>query len=365
MNDQPPQSPSPDQPAGQAPQMGARPAAPPPQYAPPPYVIRPRRSVLRGILTGVVVLLLLLSLVLNVYLAVLLAIQLDMPLATKVLHEGEENQTVAVYGVYGMITGRTAEQFNLFCRQVLDDKNVKAVVLRVDTGGGGVSASDQIHDMVKRLRSSGRTVVVSMGGVAASGGYYISAPAEVIFAEETTITGSIGVIAQWFVLKEGLQKLGVKPVVLKSTHAEQWKDEGNWFEEPNPEHRAHLLELLNRMQARFEEVVKAGRGGELKPAAAPGAGEPQGEYEAFNGKVYLAREAKELGLVDEIGYLHQAIDRAAGLARLSKPRVVEYAAREPLLKKLIGVESTPGLTVDAGLLERLETPRILLLWTAD
>ena len=104
--------------------------------------------------------------------------------------------------------------------------------------------------------------------VAASGGYYMSAPADEIYAEPTTITGSIGVIGGWVVLKGTLDKIGAEPIVVKSTHAQGWKDEMSMYAAPHAYQMKHIQEVLDKMQERFEEVVRTGRGNRLHPQAA-------------------------------------------------------------------------------------------------
>ena len=355
-----------------APGGAAAPQPAAPQFAmlPPPWWARPpRRSIARRVFTGVMVLAFAGSIILNCYLLAYLSMQLESPIAATTIRDGEKAQTVAVYCVAGMIGGKAAEDFASFFDEVAGDPNVKAVVIRVESGGGGVTPSDQIHSMVKRLKDKGKKVVVSMGGVAASGGYYISAPADEIIAEPTTYTGSIGVVAVRPVIKETLSKIGVEMVVIKSSHAEEWKDEGSPFERPTPEQRQHVQEELDKIQARFEKVVTDGRGGKLKPYQArpttmPST-RPAPKYEAFNGKVYLAADARELGLIDGEGYLDDAIDRAAQLAGLKEARVVRYERRVGLVGRIM--DGLPGARLNAAaeMLEELHTSRVLLVWNAD
>ena len=322
---------------------------------------------------GFVTLIFVFSVLMNLYLLVLLAAQLDAGFATETILKGAADQTIAVYAVTGIIDEEAAQRFSRFYDEVRTDDEVKAIVLRVSSPGGGVTASDQIHHLVKQLDKQGKPVVVSMGGVAASGGYYISAPAREIIAEPTTVTGSIGVIIAWPVLRGTLDKLGIEMVVMKSTHAQGWKDEANWVQPPAPRHREHLQEILDEIQAKFEEVVIKGRGGRLKTrkgtytvtAGKQDVPREVEETEPFNGKVYLAAQAKQLGLIDAIGYVSQATDRAAVLAGLQNPRVVRYAPRQGLLAELIRGQNEPLLSLSAKNLDEFQTPRILLMWKAE
>jgi len=340
-----------------------------PQTAPAPRP--PRRGGAGRIIKAVIALVFVFSVLLNFYLlaVIILAAGDESPLETALVRDGDEKQVVALYSVTDVIADEAAALFDAFVTRVVEDKNVKAVVLRVESPGGSVSASDRICHMVQRLKQEGRKVVVSMGGVAASGGYYISAPADEIYVEPTTMTGSIGVIAQWPVVSGTLEKIGVEMVIVKSRHAENWKDQISPFRKPDAEQLERIRQVLDKVQARFEQIVKDGRSGKLKPFkppldAAP-ATQPAREYEAFDGKIYLADEAVELGLADATGYLRDAIDRAAALAELSKPKVVRYRRRMSLMEKLGMARQGRTLAIEAETLDKLQTPRILLMWKAD
>ncbi|MGB2824376.1 MAG: S49 family peptidase [Phycisphaerae bacterium] len=293
---------------------------------------------------------------------------------TAVLEAGNRNETVAMYRVEGIIDARSAAQFQQFYDAVADDGNVKAVVLRVNSPGGGVTSSDQICELVKGLRTKGKKVVVSMGSLAASGAYYISAPADEIYAEATTITGSIGVVAGWVVLKGTLDKIGAEPVIIKSSHAEGWKDEMSSLSRPHEYHRQHIRDVLDKLQERFEDVVVAGRGKRLKtrratytiPAAEEGkAPVEHTETEPLNGKIYLAEAAKEFGLIDRIGFQDAAIRRAGQLASLSRRRVVQYSRRRTMMERLMEGKASSSLKLDLDLLDKLQTPRFMMIWKAD
>ncbi|HUT60437.1 MAG TPA: S49 family peptidase [Phycisphaerae bacterium] len=357
MTDQRPTSPPP------APQQAPPPQPAAPQYPPPWWVHPPKRSSFVGRFFRVLLLLLfVLSVLLNIELTVLLAGRWAGGMASSVLDDGKSDQIVAVYAVAGMIDGEAAQAFQQFCRVVRDDKKIKAVVLRIDSGGGGVSASDQIQEAVRAIREKlGKPVVVSMGGVAASGGYYIAAPADEIYAEPTTVTGSIGVIAAWPVLQKLMDKWGIEFVTIRSTHAEDWKAKANFWETPDDKTIKNYKDMLDTMQERFEQVVIAGRGDRLQRAKQPDEDRPAGARHApFNGKIYTADEARQIGLVDEIGYLMDAANAAARLANLSDPKVVQYSRRPALLTELLAKAETPKL--DAKLLDEWSSPRILMLW---
>ena len=296
-------------------------------------------------------------------------------MAIKVIHKGQSDQTVAVYHLQGVIQPEAVEAFQKFFDEVITDDNVKAVVVRVVSPGGSVTSSDQIRRMVRELKEADKKVVVSMGGVAASGGYYISAPADEILAEPTTLTGSIGVLMTYFVLEGTLEEIGIEPVVIKSTHADLWKDAASPLRKITPRERKYLLAILDTYQKQFEQVVRDGRGKRLKTittmhSKTVGEGDDARvvkvtETAPFNGKVYLAADALALGLIDGIGYRADAIARAAELAGLKKPRVLQFLARRSPLELLVEGKSSSVLHLGPELLDRLQTPRFEMIWKAD
>jgi protease-4 len=228
--------------------------------------------------------------------------------------------------------------------------------------------------VVERLKAKGKKVVVSMGGLAASGAYYISAAADEIYAERTTVTGSIGVIATWLVLKGTLDKIGAEPEVMKSTHARAWKDAMSPFRKPLDYERAHLQDVLDKMQEQFEKVVTQGRGSrlvkcektlQLPPEDGKGEAVTYKEIEPLNGKIYLAEEAKQLGLIDDIGYEEDAIRGAEKLAGLTKAHVVHYTKKLGFFDVLFGQQSGSTLRIDPELINRLQTPQLMMLWKAE
>ena len=340
---------------------------------------KPRRSVLGRLLTWLGVMTVIGSLLLNGMLMMALAMQalgLETKTAQRTLTKGDPEQTVAVYKLNTVIATEAVRAFANFQDDILDDENVKAVVLRVVSPGGSVSSSDQIRQMVVELKEAGKTVVVSMGDVAASGGYYVAAPADEIFAERTTITGSIGVIMSYVQLDGTMDKLGMKPVIIKSTHAEAWKDAGSPFRELDPDEREYLLDILNAYQDQFEQVVRDGRGERLKPrqvtttvhdtyADGEGAFVDIHETEPFNGKIYLPDQAKALGLIDGIGYQSEAVDRAAELAGLDEPNVVLYGRRPSRLEMFLGAKAPTIKTFGPEMLDDLKTPKFEMIWRME
>jgi protease-4 len=291
-------------------------------------------------------------------------------LEVTVLQPGRDDQVVAVYEVFGMINSKQTGRFRVFRDSVSDDPNVKAVVLRVASPGGGISACDGIHKMLTDLKSDGKKIVVSMGAVAASGGYYISAPSDAIYAEPTTVTGSIGVLSGWVVIKGTLEKYGAKAVIVRSTKTRAWKATMNPFEDPADYQIESIRKLLDVMQERFEKVVCDGRGKKLKTITAEktytdakGKKFTITETLPFNGNIFTAAEALDLGLIDNVGYLDDAIDQAASLAGLSDPKVLKYTMCKGLLEQLAGAKAGP--IIDPNVIDEIQTPKLMMIWKIE
>jgi protease IV len=235
---------------------------------------------------------------------------------------------VAIVRVEGAITSGDEAEFGAGAvsgvvindlRQAAADDTVKAVVLRVDSPGGTVTGSAQIYEAVREL---GKPVVVSMAATAASGGYYVSAPAQYIFARPDTVTGSIGVIYTIFDAQELLDNIGVDVISLASGRN---KTIGSPWEELTEEQQQILESLMNESFDEFVRIIVEGRG--LSEA----------EVRALaDGRIYSGRQALALNLVDELGDLKDAIDKAAELGGIvGEPRIVEYE-HVPSLRHLLG-----------------------------
>ncbi len=217
------------------------------------------------------------------------------------LYRDGNSDTIAVIPVEGIIDSYQASRVRLLVDEVLADDSVLAVVLRVDSPGGGIAASDRIWYEVRRLRESGLPVVSSYGGVAASGGYYISCATDHILAEPTCITGSIGVIAQSFIFKDLLDKVGVEPVTLIST-ASPSKDLGNPYRAWTDDDRVKYVALLDAAYDIFNQRVREGRSHTIT--------DPARIDELADGSIYTAAQALSSGLIDSIGYLDDAVTEA-------------------------------------------------------
>jgi protease-4 len=199
-----------------------------------------------------------------------------------------------------------------------DDDRVKAVVLRINSPGGGVTASDLMYIELQRFKQqTGKPVIASLLDVAASGAYYIACAADQIYAHPTTVTGSIGVIMIAPDFSGTMQKLGVQANIIKSGAL---KDAGSPFREMTTEDRAVFQQMIDAMYERFLNVVAAARTDIDEPRV----------RKLADGRVYLAPEAREAGLIDELGTLHDAIRAAKQAAGLGETPVVVVEYARPL-----------------------------------
>ncbi len=204
-----------------------------------------------------------------------------------------------------------------------EDKSVRALVLRVDSPGGSVGASQEIYRALEDFKSSGKPLVVSMGNVAASGGYYISAPADLIFANPGTITGSIGVIIQHTEIKDLFERLGIKTTAIKTG---KFKDTLSPFRDLTPEEKEYLQKTIEDAYEQFLQAILKYRSKKISE---------QKLREIADGRIFTGRVAKELGLVDELGNLQDAINRAKQMAGVPQARVFYMEDKKGLLRRLM------------------------------
>ncbi len=217
-------------------------------------------------------------------------------------------------------------------RKVAQDDGLKAVVVRIDSPGGAVAPSQEIHDEVKKLAQK-KTVVCSMGNLAASGGFYIAVACPKVVAEPGTLTGSIGVITQFPKVKGLLDRWDVKMETVKSGAL---KDAGNPFSEMTAEERAYWQSLIDQVYAQFVRAVAKGRG--LEESAV---------RKFADGRVITGEQAKALKLVDALGNFYDAVELAKTEAKLSGEPHLVYPAdeRAAFLEQLMG--SAAGAAADA------------------
>lgn len=284
---------------------------------------------------------------------------LDQEYIEKVV-EGSGEKKIVIVSIQGLITtasnslfagdAGTVEGFKKQLKQIKNDDKVEAVLLLIESPGGGMTASDIIYnEILEYKKEKKKKVVVLMGGVAASGGYYIAAAADKILAHPTTITGSIGVILPLINISELIQKYGVEDDSIVSG---DMKDLGSPTRPMRPEEKVVLEGIIQQLYERFVDVVATGRDmpvDEVKKLA--------------DGRIYTAQQALESGLIDQLGYLSDAIEAAKELAGLDEALVVKYERKwglSDLFSIMQGVTS-PGVRRLFGWPET-DTPRLMYLW---
>jgi protease-4 len=204
-----------------------------------------------------------------------------------------------------------------------ENTTVRAIVLRIESPGGGVSASQEIYEEVKKTRAYGKPIVVSMGSVAASGGYYIAIGASRIVANPGSITGSIGVISQFMHVNQLLEKIGVTSTTIKSG---KLKDAGSPFRSPNDEDKKYFQEMIDDVYDQFVSAVAAER--KLDKAVVK-------RY--ADGRVFTGRKAYELKLIDTLGTYQDAIKIAASMAEIyGTPRIIKERKKERFTDLIFG-----------------------------
>jgi protease-4 len=214
---------------------------------------------------------------------------------------------------------KTVEQIKRF----REDKSIKAIILRVNTPGGGVAASQEIYEEVKKTRDSGKIIVVSMGSIAASGGYYISMGSSLIIANPGTLTGSIGVIAQFMSIKDLADKLGITQTTIKSGNL---KDAGSPFRQMNDSDKAYFQDVVDNSFSQFLEVVSKERKMDMETLK---------KY--ASGRVFTGLQAKEYGLIDSLGTFEDAIRITGKMAGIEgEPRIVREKKKFSFFEEVMG-----------------------------
>jgi protease-4 len=232
-----------------------------------------------------------------------------------------------------------------------DDERVRAVVLRINSPGGTVTASDILYHEIMRFKARRKVpVVASILDVGASGGYYVALAADRILVHPTTVTGSIGVLMLTVNASGLLEKIGVSAAYVKSG---QFKDMGSPFRNIRPEELALFQDLIDRFYGRFVELVARSR--KLDEA----------RVRAFaDGRIYTAGEALSLGLIDQVGYLEDAIASAKSAAGITEAKVVTYHRPRQYRATIYSSTDAAGPAATLPDLARmvLSGPRFLYLW---
>lgn len=234
-------------------------------------------------------------------------------------------------------------------RRVEEDESVKAVVLRIDSPGGEVVATDELHARISRLKQVRHIpIVISMGSTAASGGYYLATTGDAIFANPNTLTGSLGVIFNLFNYSEAANKLGVRQFAIKSG---RFKDIGSPARPLTDPERQIFQTLVNESYNKFVDVIVKGRNLSR-----------QRVLEIADGRVYSGEQAKRLGLIDQFGDLEEATRYALSLSGVSEALVVRYTDQLSLSKLLFSMKqhwSNPDPLGLSRILEQQSSPKLL------
>jgi len=266
-----------------------------------------------------------------------------------ILEDNDSQNKIAVITVNGVISGHDYDdngnnQVDVIKAQLdraSDDRHVKAVILKVDSPGGEVLASDDIYKAIRDFQTDepnengkpgrkGKPVICSMGSLAASGGYYISSGCRWIVANELTITGSIGVIMHGYNYRGLMDKVGVAPMTFKSG---KFKDMLSGEREPSEipaEERAMVQNLIEETYGRFTNVVAEGRSAAHAINKKEGAALAEDWADYADGRVVSGSQALDLGLVDELGDFDDTVDRAMDITHLKSVNLVEYRERYDL-----------------------------------
>lgn len=279
---------------------------------------------------------------------------------------------IAVIEVQGIITSQLLDgSHNMVdviearLRHAAEDGRVVAVLLKVDSPGGEVLASDEIHRRIREFQDrEGIPVVASMGGLAASGGYYVSAPCDWIVANDLTITGSIGVIMGSWNYRGLMDKVGVLPQTYKSGRHKDMLSGSRNPEEIPEEERAMLQALIDEVYGKFKGIVEEGRTSAFSNSAGEGQPLVDDWSEYADGRVFSGTEAYKLGFVDEVGNLDQAIERAMEIAGVNEANVVRYQHIPNIssLFRLFGETEAHSIQIDLGVeLPKLEPGRMYFL----
>src|SRR5260221_1494936 len=356
--------------------------SPPPRLSPPSPTL-PRKGRGWKVAAFILAFLLLVSLVFNpLHFVRLILTGTTAPARTAgpkleeaLVEDNDSPNEIAVVPVEGGISGELMERGNYGMvdyikdelKMAAQDDHVKAVLLKVNSPGGEVLAADEISNAINKFQTdSGKPVIVSMGSLAASGGYYVSAPCRWIVANELTITGSIGVIMQTFNFRGLMNKVGVRALVYKSGRFKDMLSGEKDLDNLTPEEKEDLAaeekmvkNLIKQTFDKFKSVVAEGRKQSNKknqenPDKEKGAkGQPLDANwtDYADGRVLSGNEAHELGLVDEVGNFEVAVKRARKLAKIESANLVQYQQIFDFssLFRLLGKSEATKIKIDVGL----------------
>ncbi len=262
------------------------------------------------------------------------------------LEDNGSRNKVAVISVEGIITSHSANEAGNNMVEVIkaqldraaDDDRVKAVILKVDSPGGEVMASDQIYKAIElfqedekdshgKLGRKGKPVICSMGSLAASGGYYISAPCRWIVADELTLTGSIGVIMHGWNYRGLMDKVGIAPMTFKSGKFKDMLSPERATNDIPVEERQMVQALITETFEKFKGIVADGRANAHDLNKKEGKALAENWEDFADGRVLSGKQALEIGLVDDLGDFDKAVEQAFTIAHIKNANLIEYRER--------------------------------------
>jgi protease-4 len=275
----------------------------------------------------------------------------------ELIHSGSSSDKIAILPIEGEVDGAMSRRVAAFCDAVTIDPSIKAIVLEVDSPGGTITASDEIYNALLTLKKSrDLKMYVSMQSLAASGGYYISMAGDKLYAEPTTLAGSIGVIWPAFEVSRLLDKIGVTPEVIKSDQANEFKDAGSPLKKFTEEDRAYIRGLVNHAHARFRDIVASSRDKRLHASI----------DDIAVGKIWTADDALKLGVIDEIGYRDDVCSAIAHDTGLVSPTIVRLREKHSVFETLglSAAAASPkmSVTITPEMLNDLRSPRMEYRW---
>ncbi len=230
---------------------------------------------------------------------------------------------IGILEVKGLIV--EAEEYLSAVKEFMSRSDIKGVLVRIDSPGGAIGPTQEVYEELKKLRKL-KPVYVSMGGISASGGYYLALAGEKIFANPGTITGSIGVLIEIPNLEKLLDKLGIKGEVIKSG---EYKDTGTIFRSLTPKERQYLEDKVKQLHQQFIKVVAMERSLPIEKVEV-----------LADGRIYTGEEAKKLGLIDELGNYHTALEELKKRLGLKEIGVISLPRKKSFWERLLEEKSS-------------------------
>ena len=259
------------------------------------------------------------------------------------IQQGTDNR-IGIVDITGVI--QSSQNIIKQIKSFRNDKHIRGIILRIDSPGGAVGPSQEIYDEVLKTRKSGKTIYASMGTLAASGGYYIASAADQIFANPGTLTGSIGVIMAFSNAQGLLEKIGLKPEIIK---AGKYKDIGSPTRSMNQIEKSLLQDVVTDVHQQFIEAIANGRGMSIAEIT-----------KIADGRIFTGRQAYSLKLVDQLGGLQATIGQLAAKAGIiGAPNVIREKPNTGLLDWVLKTEISPSIV------GHLSIPSIQYTWHLD